>query len=292
MAWVLRTKPLNVKASRKLAERFDTMTPCPHDRPMKSQILDMLDRAIKEDQLRGMVWAEAYCKATGETYRINGKHTSHKLVQCNGDLKTWPFVTVEEYDCDTMEDVADLYCTFDPGRSARNSNDVNRIYLATNPELADVPGRIFSLAVTAVSYATWEDRYSTHDARERAQLALATPAFPVWLATIINSADAAKMLKRGPVAACMFRCWQKSQKAANEFWTAVRDGSDPAAVSPSRRLQKFLLITCGSNRSPGGKTRAMPREFYVRSIHAWNAWRRGETTDLKYFPAAKTPAVI
>jgi len=39
------------------------------------------------------------------------------------------------------------------------------------------------------------------------------------------------------------------------------------------------------------KVRILPREFYVRSIKAWNAWRKKETTDLKYFPDAKIPAV-
>ena len=32
-------------------------------------------------------------------------------------------------------------------------------------------------------------------------------------------------------------------------------------------------------------------ETMVKCIHAWNAWRNNETTDLKYHPAKKIPAV-
>jgi hypothetical protein len=293
MSWVLAKKPETVKATRKLAEEFANMTPCPHDRPIKPPIMRMLDKAVNEQQLRTCLWAKAFCKATGETYRVNGKHTSTKLSTVNGELKEWPYVQVEEYVCDTLEDVADLYCTFDPSRSGRSSGDVNRIYLATNPELADVPARTFSACVTAVAYATFEDGYAYHDPRERAQLALAQPGFVLWFYGVAVTRDG-RVFHRGPVAAAMFKTWQKAQKAATEFWTAVRDATGPTPTLPCRKLSKFLLgtssaIALGMNT---GKPKATQREFYVRCIHAWNAWRKGEATDLKYYPASKTPAVV
>ena len=40
------------------------------------------------------------------------------------------------------------------------------------------------------------------------------------------------------------------------------------------------------------KIKAAPdREFYVKCIHAWNAWRRNETTNLNYYADADVPAI-
>jgi hypothetical protein len=33
------------------------------------------------------------------------------------------------------------------------------------------------------------------------------------------------------------------------------------------------------------------REFYVKCLHAWNAWRRGEETSMPYYPDKPAPAI-
>jgi hypothetical protein len=292
MSWSLMSKPQVVRSTRKLAEHFATMTPCPHDRPRKPRIDAMLQKAIEENQFRSCVWASAKCKETGETYRVNGKHTSFALHESNGHLTEWPYVQVEEYTCDTMQDVADLYCTFDPSRSGRSSADVNRIFLATNSELSEVSSRHFAAATTGIAFAAWESSYGHHDARERAMLALSYPGFVLWYDGHLHDKDGLFMFLRGGVVAAMFRSWQKSQKDATTFWQAVREGSGAKPSDPDRKLRDFLMRVTPSARPVPGRVRVDMREFFIKSLHAWNAWRRGENSDLKYYANAKTPAAV
>jgi hypothetical protein len=291
MAWSLIRHPQGVRATAKLAKGFAEMQACESERPYKPPIAAMIRDALLTSQFRTAVWAKAHCREDGSVRRVNGKHSSteiDKLYEA-GKLTVAPVVTVEEYTCDTLADVADLYATFDPGRSSRSANDINAIYHAAAPKLADVARGSFNLAVAAVAYATWEDQYTKHIARDQALLALEFPGFILWLHDLVHGRQA-KFLLPGTVAAAMFHCWRKSQQAATEFWQAVRDGTDPAPTSPSRRLQKYLLTGSNIGRVSGGvKVLASQREMYVKSLHAWNAYRRGGATDLKYYRNAKVP---
>jgi hypothetical protein len=98
---------------------------------------------------------------------------------------------------------------------------------------------------------------------------------------------------RGPVFGAMYGCYLRSRKDATEFWKAVRDETGEKPDCPDRKLARWLLssfVNVGlGSRIPEAR-RASQREFYVRSIHAWNAWRKGERTDLKYFPKATVPS--
>ncbi len=61
---------------------------------------------------------------------------------------------------------------------------------------------------------------------------------------------------------------------------------------PDRKLARYLL-TVGVH--VGGGTHkiktASQREVYVKCIHAWNAWRKEESTDMKYYVDKEIPAI-
>jgi hypothetical protein len=90
----------------------------------------------------------------------------------------------------------------------------------------------------------------------------------------------------------MFATWQKAKQAATDFWTSVRDETGPSPTTPDRRLARYLL-TVGLDRGKGalGVRKAQPREFYVKCLHAWNAWRKQETTNLNYYADKPVPVV-
>lgn len=290
--WKLISAPKTIKATPKIADFFASMEPCPHDRPLKQSIMRMLQSALDEGQIRTFVWASAYCKEDEKVYRVNGKHSSTLLAKQEYPATATPYVSVEEYECDTLKDVADLYCTFDAGKSGRSIGDMSRVYL-TDSELAEVGPFVFNKAIAGIAYATWGDSIGNHDHKERIDLALQHVEFTKWLKVIIGTERLSKVLHRSGVIAAMFATYNLSPFHASEFWEAVRDGTDPNPDAPTRKLQRFLLST-GSNLTYAnkGKKVATAREFMARCLTAWNAWRKGIRTELKYFATAEMPVAV
>jgi hypothetical protein len=89
----------------------------------------------------------------------------------------------------------------------------------------------------------------------------------------------------------MMGTWLKNRAKAAEFWAAVRDETGASPSLPDRKLARYLL-TVGVDTGGGARRvkTASSREVHVKCIHAWNAWRAGETTNLNYYPDAKTPS--
>lgn len=296
--WKILEEPKVVRLTNALAKKFKEMTPCPRERDFKDRRVQQLRNAVQEGTFRTCEWASAYCEETKEEYRVNGQHTSHLFFELNGELPDGQRIIVTRFSCETLEDVARLYSTFDSKISARSSHDINRAYSSAHPELAVLPSRTISLAVTGMSFNLWESSYGSHPADERAELMLKHADFVIWMHGVFIGGDEMKdsrLLQRGPVVAAMFRSFLKAQAASTEFWSLVRDGSGPKRKSPDRKIRDYLLNIninfAGGARSVGRK-RSSLREVFIKCVHAWNAWRRNEDTDLKYYPNARTPAAI
>ena len=295
MAWKMIGKPQVRKATKSLADEFAGMTPAPNDRRIGPQRSAIIKRAFDMKKFRTCEWATAYCAETKQTYRVNGKHTSNVLAAMNGEFPKDISVIVENYHCDTLEDVAGLYATFDIRACGRSTGDINRSFAASVPEIAEVSGRIINLCVTGISYALWEETYCSHPPEDRAQLVIANKAFVLWLDDLIGHCDTKKIrfLMRSPVVASMYSSWKKSHTAATEFWTEVRDETGTKPDMATRRLAKFLISGALHHRknNPDRKS-ILSREMLVKCIHFWNAWRRKETTTAPYFADAKTPTLL
>lgn len=296
MGWRHLQKPVTVKCTKAVAKEFAEMTPAPHDRNFNPNRASFLKAALSEGRFRLADFASVYCVATKKTYRVNGKHTSLVLCDMNGSFPSDLYVTVERYEADTLEDVAKLYSTFDHKRSLRTVSDINKSFSAAHPDLAEIPSRIINTCVTALSFATWEDQYHQHEVEQRAAMLLEHPNFAVWVYFLIQGhASHRHPIMRGAIVAAMFRTFQKHQKQSTEFWEFVRDESHPDNVHPTRVLAKWINTHTMRTGAVGAKKTSgvdSQRGMYVRSIHAWNAYREGETiTELKFFEKAKTPAV-
>lgn len=285
--------PKTVLATPKLAKRFAEMTPAPHDRVVRDKRIAVYQKMWEQGQFRPVTWAEAYCAETGETYRVNGKHTSLMLHRS----EKWPadfFVTVEQYNCDSLEDIGRLYATFDSKLASRTTHDINRAFAATVPEFADISDKVIGLAVHGICYYSKTDGYSTTPAPERAEEMLSNKPFVLWLNDILGKTPKVARLTRGAVVAAMFGSYMKNQSQATEFWTAVRDETGTKPNMPDRRLSTFLReksVSFGAGARMPASMKVSAREVFVKAIHAWNAWRKNETTDLKYHAACKIPAM-
>jgi hypothetical protein len=282
-----------LQVTKALAKKFDEMSAPPYDRPLSERRMMLYERIVRADDFRSCTWASAVCKETGETYRVNGKHTSRLF--CS--LEPFPldlFVTVERWSVDTLQEVAKLYASFDAGIASRNSHDINTSFAKSTPELASVSVKIINVCVTGISIAKINPQnYSHIPMAERAEMMLDYIEWINWVAKILHNVSSAKPLLRGGVAGAMLLSWEKSKKSATEFWEHVRDEDSPSNRAPDRQLAKWLVRTSVDNgRGAKHQVTATAREFFVRSIHAWNAWRDGnELQQIKYHPGVKPPSV-
>lgn len=301
MGWQIKGPPKTVKVTNELAKKWADMPAAHVDRPVSERRLIAYRRMAQEGGFRPITWAKVYCKEIDDTFRVNGKHTS--TVFSTLDLSKLPaeiYATIEDYECDTIEDVAQLYSTFDSQLQTRNSSDINRAFAATIPELKDHGVAFINLMVGGIAYATWPSGTggnSGQTAAERAELLFDNVTFCLWCHGILDAmTKATRHLQRVPVVAAMFMTYQRAKQASTDFWSAVRDATGTTPDTPDRKLEKFLSTTRAlGGRSTGSiptRYRITPREYLVKCLRAWNAWRKKETTNLNYSPEHKIPAAM
>lgn len=297
MGYELVGTPRTEKVTQSLAIKFRDMDPVPHDRPLNPRRIEAYRKMLAAGLFRPVQWATVHCNETQATYRVNGKHTSNLFAEYE-EIPQPIHATIEHYHCDDLDDVARLYATFDSRTQVRTTNDINRAFAAIDPDLAEIPTRIVNLSVTAISYVRDGEQYAQRPAAERAECLLdeANKAFVCWVNEVIGSSgDSADHLRRSPVVSAMYATFLKSRKAATEFWLSVRDGTGMSPKSPDRVLHRFLLtktVKRSVHKNRGKGVVAGPREMFVKCLHAWNAWRRDTTTDLKYHAQGKIPAAV
>lgn len=296
MGYELVGTPKTERMTRGLAVSFRDMDAAPHDRPLNPKRIDAYKKMLAKGLFRPVHWATALCQETQNTYRVNGKHTSTMLAEAD-DIPASLYAMIEHYHCDTLDDVAKLYATFDSRLQVRTANDINRAFAAVDPDLAELSIHVISLCVTGISYHRWQDTYTHFPAAERAECMFDSDnkVFINWVADFFSETKTQpRHLMRANVVAAMYTTWLKSRKAAKEFWQEVRDETGSSPKLPDRVLSRFLLtkvVYKGNGAVSPKAVTAKPREVYVKCLHAWNAWRRNTTTDLKYHASAKVPAV-
>lgn len=285
MGWREMGKPTTVLADHFVIERFKSMEPCHGDRSLNQRRLRKLATVLSENTFRTCSWASAICLADGKEYRINGKHTSHAMGEMNGSLPK-VYVTLERYECDTLEDIADLYATFDTKTSSRSTADTNRAFAKSDDDVADIDDRAISLAAGGmVTHLGAGNRHRVSQ-EERGRLILRHKDFVLWVAAMFPSRTTdTSFIRRNASVAAMFATFLRSPENATEFWSEVKTGSNPERLSPSRVLQKYLMTSKG---------RTDDLEIYCKGIHAWNAWRRKAKTlnVLKWFPQSPRPEAL
>lgn len=297
MGFVLSERPKQVRVTKALATEFRDMTPAPADRELSEQRLAAYRKAMEMGLFRPTVdWCRAYCEETKEEYRVNGKHTSTLLAALDS-IPAEMTACISEYRCHTLDDVARLYSTFDAQEQTRRAGDIYRIFAAIDPTTASMSSRVVSLCVSGVAFWRVGHRYASEtSAAQRAEYLLdgTVRQFASWLSEI-TAKTGSRHIQRVPVVAAMWATWNKCRKDATDFWSAVIEESGSSPTLPDRKLAKWLTThtvnSGGGARHNAVSTRAAPREVCAKSIAAWNAFRTGTTTDLKYYANAKMPSV-
>lgn len=294
--WTLIEPPKTLRVTRRVALEFAEMEPAPKDRPLSERRLQVYTALMNRGEFRPMSWASIRCHETGVTYRVNGKHTSTICSTLNPLPEL--YAVVERYECDDLDDVGRLYGTYDSKMQARTTADINRSFASCVPGLADIPTKIINACAGGMSFATFFQNYTSREQpAERAERLLEHSDFVEWInATLFRGSTGRQThLMRVPVVACIFQSYRKDRDRATEFWLAVRDETGVAPDLPDRRLAKYLTTSISSN---GGRInagvnrfRVTDREHFAKCVMAWNAWRKGEKTQMAYYADREIPPV-
>lgn len=265
------------------------------DRPLKEHLKAAIIAEVKARTFHTCHWVEAVLD--GKTYRVNGKHTSTSLSDPGVDPALLPgiLVRISTFRCTEPEDVAKLYATFDARLSAKTQGDINRAYCAGSDVLSGLSARVRDTISAGLALSVYEDSADQKGmAVKRGELLAKSADFAAWVVALLSGQKQTDIeyLLRAPVVAAMHRTWKVSQRASMEFWTLVGSGSADKPTDPTRVLGKRLMrTTVGVGRGASiGKSTDTRRGMTVRCLHAWNAWRKGKSTDLKYYPGSPVPA--
>lgn len=281
--------PRPIQITRKNAEAHAALPNIRNDRVLKQDRLDAYKRMIVNGTMRPVTWATARCVETGETYRVNGQHTATAYMQVERVPEN-SYAMVEEYVCDTLEDVVRLYQTFDSKSAVRAQSEIYKAFAGTDDRLADVQARLVEkciggIAVSKGGGSMVYDRFANATA-DRATDMLRHIDFVLWVNNNFRAGQHSHMVRVGCIAA-MFSSWQKCQRDCKTFWLEIRDETNASPDHPTRKLSRFLLkFTANGKAGPSAI-----RGEYVACLHAWNAYRKNAPVRLCYMPTAEVPSV-
>lgn len=282
--------PRPVLITKAIAERHAALPMLGMDRKLNPVRLGAYVKMIEAGVMRPVPWAVARCIETCETYRVNGQHTANAYASV-AEIPADSYAIMEEYVCDTIADVAHLWKTYDSALSVRNSTEIMRAFAVTDETLSGIATRTLMLVAGAIRVhkdggMLLVGSHNRNDIASRASDLLCETAFSAWVDSNFTRAKSPHILRSGAVAA-MYATWGKCQRDTDTFWTEVRDESSPDNRSATRKCAKMLWHMYADKKSNPSTV----REQYVRCILLWNAYRKNTSTDVRYIPTGKTPAV-
>lgn len=291
-----------VPMSRKLTEEIASMEPVPGDRDEKGWRVDHVAEKMKAGMWHGCKWV-VLKTPDGKRYRINGKHTSQAALRLwnDGHAGVMDDKARVEYQLweGSLSEAPQLYLQFDAPESSRRPGDYIKCEIASsNGRYGSVSNRAVSVSVAALCFQTeGRSRRLTND--DRIRLLRANMPLVQFVEDTLGSKAWRSLgwLARAPVVAAMHATRTKHAIDAAEFWSVVRDGEGMNNTDPRKRVRDYLMTARqggggGHNRVGVGSRTVSSRELYVKCIRAWNAWREGKTTDLKYYQRADAPEAV
>lgn len=283
----------SVPVTTELAVSFRDMKPCPGDRPLNTARLKAIRIEVADRMFSSCVWAYAKCKEDGECYRVNGKHTSTEF---SDNLPDYPVeITVEVWECDRLQDVKNLYATFDSREAARTQSDVNAAIACGEAGLEDIDLKTLNVLVGGVWFRNHRGaKPGGHTARERSECIRTEKPFFKWFKGMQEGKGAfvecRKKFLRVPVVAAMYETWSFQPQLATEFWSLVRDETGASPDQADRTLGRFLDTAYLRSEKNKYAASANAREVYAKCIQAFNAWKRQRPLKtLRYTPGTELP---
>jgi len=212
-----------VKLTPQIAEEFATMKACPGERRFKEGRVFFLKARLDEGRFHSPRWS--YTTLEGVKLRGNGQHSSLMLAELSDpewlEKVNGMQVIVDEYICDSQDDLPELFAQFDPMDSVRSDLDLCRSHAGIHDDLKSVAGSNLVACVNGIAAFQHEfyeaDRSDRPKADARARLIHDNREFIKWCSPLIG----VRYMRLVGVVAAMHACFVKDVQAADIFWSHV-----------------------------------------------------------------------
>lgn len=229
---------------------------------------------------------------------VNGQHQCETIVEKDGKVSG----RYRYYECESKEELADLFAQFDLSESGRNQAEVSHAFAASIGK--KWPLRCSLLCTNALVYITSVPFGSRLSKDKKARLLIDSKADVDFINRVFFAADDAGkkhknykgagnskrfgFLLRVPVIASAIKCHGVNREDAELFWTSVRDGEMLKESDPIFVLREYLRS--GADRKKVGVRNAdQQRQVHAKCILAWNAFRTSSRTELRYHANCALP---
>lgn len=297
----------NVEVTPDWAAHYLKFNTYEHQRAVRVLHVDELAEKMKDGRFRFGEIAFGILSPGKKSVMVNGQH------QCNAIIKSGETVPciLEKYRCLSAMDLADLFRQFE--YLPRSVTDM--VKAKAGGLGLEWPVQISSLVVAAATIdhvakgaKGARKAFSTSGgvkggktflSKEQKvgllELYLKEGTFMYEIMSfvdgkIVPSNKNARHLQRAPVAYVMFLTMRKNAQQAATFWVNVRDGENLTKDMPEMRLREFLM-SVNSHATPYSYRTVKQHEYIYKCVTAWNAFRKGLSTTLRYSPSKDIPAV-
>jgi hypothetical protein len=243
--------------------------------------------ANKITQNRFTTGSIALAHHNGTVVMVNGQHQCQAVMQVGKKI----YVTFEKYLCPEPSDVSELYREFD-SHLPRSLGDVVQVEIdSLGLKWPKTLASRLASAGAMVLYGYPKGSNATKDVKVET-IAYFLPANHEIIKLYAQSAKDFKHLNRGPVLTTMIASHNKCQRDWPGFWIPTRDGDNLRKNDPRKMLRDYLIEVLLVGGNTNGRHPVTYREMLCKSITAWNAYRKGTTTSLRYYPDKPMPRVL
>jgi hypothetical protein len=264
-----------VDVTPQLAADFASMAASQTERDLSSKRLNYLKDAILGGTAIAFTWAKAKIAETGETYRVNGHHSSTMLSRLNGEMPSGLKAHIDTYEVPDKESLGRLFQQIDSRQSARTIADISGAWQGLQDDLVAVPK---DAARKAIEGHIWFQKNKVGN-----EVPTGDSRFSLFsdqtLHPFIKMAGRVLSLKTPefttPVVAAMFGAFERNPEEAEKFFGDVaKQGGGNDAHHPASVLDAWL-IDAREQREDKPKE----QEVYYAAALAWNAFRNHRDLD-------------
>ena len=291
-----------------LAKQIAAMPGLPGERQLRAGRLKFLTNHLKDGSFVGPNWAVAVHEQTGDTFRINGQHSSNMLASLEATyFPAGLNVTIDTYGFTDMDqDAAGLFNLFDHPRSARSDTDYMGISRARYSEFADMDNAFLvkvasgidanirhrvARADSGAAKATIYEELQPH--REYGSYFLDDEyrQFAVWLYRWREATHFAFVGRNG-VTSEILDDWKDSPEYATEFWNYVFCENHPDPDHESRELVRELqALAMKPKKVPADEWQKKTRKYWQRYYRFRRTQESKEATQATLSEAVAVPPV-
>ncbi len=264
-----------VDITPELATEFSTMAASATERDLKSKRLDYLRAAVLGGTAITFAWTKAKVISTGETFRVNGHHSSNMLANLNGQFPPGLKAHIDTYEVSDIPTLGLLFQQIDSRMSARTVDDIAGAYQGLQPDLANVPK---PAARKAIEGYVWYKSNKVGDdvprGDDRFMLFLKPELHPfVQMSGRVLSLKTPEFLT--PVVGAMYGAFERDPNDAEKFYSDVaRQGGGNGERHPAFVLDAWLI-----DAREQKEEKPKEQEIYYACAYAWNAFRNQKELD-------------